>query len=300
MAKVATVNVITGPEVGNGLFALADLLLANGYTNYSTGTGTAGTRSVTNQLTSAALWSAAANTWQIVFRGSVYVTFVRISSTQISYRVAVTAPTVVGSATVPDSQAVAANEVSYGTLSVSSSTRAHAISTDTDSNAAGIRSFALIYTDGTSILRGSFVLEAMADGSFPMANPAPYVVGAAAGGTLFVAGSGSWSWWYSPTATWTGTANPIGGPYSNNYLTAVAAAAGVNPWSSEDQGVAPCWGRPTSGVQPGFVGQGATIKAATVNRGYPSTVNLATDAYLYVGTTSGSCLIPWPNGVVPL
>lgn len=300
MAKVATVNVATpGSDIGYGLSAFLDLVLANGYTIVATGTGTAGTRSATNQLTSPALWIAAANTWAIVSRGNVYVTFLRVGATQLTVRFAVTAPTVVGSATVPDSQAVAANEVAFASMSISGSNRAHAISFDADCNAAGIRSFYLLFTDGGVTPRGNVVLEAMADGTYATANPAPYCVLAASQGAGFSGNNSSWAWWYSPTSIWT-TSNPQGTLYASNYISGNTTVCGVNPWSSEDQMIPPVWGRATSGSFPGLLGQAAHLRSACVYRSYPSTVNLATDAYLYVGTASGSSLIPWPDGVTPL
>lgn len=300
MAKVADVNVaMPGSDIGYGLSALLDLLLANGYTIQASGTGTAGARTTTNQLTTPALWIAAANTWVIVFRDSVYVTLLRASATSLTVRFAVVAPATVGSATVPDSQVTAANEVSFASLSITGSSRAHAVTFDSDSNAAGIRSFYLLFTDGSATPRGVVVIEAMADGTYATANPAPYVVTATATGTPFITTSTNWAWWYSPTSVWT-SSNNLGVPYASNYLASTATPAGVNPWSTEDQMVPPYWGRVTGAASPGLLGQGATIRAALTFRSYPSTVNLATDAYVYVGTNSGSCLLPWPESVVPL
>jgi len=300
MAKVATVNVATpGSDIGYGLSALLDLVLGNGYSIVSTGTGTAGARTTTNQLTTPALWIAAANTWAIYTRGSIWVTLHRVTATQLTVKVAVTAPSVVGSATVPDSQVTAANETAFTSMSITGSNRAHAISFNADNNASGIRSFYLVFTDGSATPRGNVVLEAMADGTYPMANPAPYVVLAGSTGTGLSGNSGAWAWWYSPTSVWT-SANTMGTLYTSNYISGNTVGVGVNPWSSEDQMIPPVWGRPTSGASPGLVGQAATMRSACVFRSYPSTVNLATDAYLYVGTASGSSLIPWPNGITPL
>jgi len=300
MAKVATPNVVTpGGDIGYGLSALLDLVLGNGYTAVSSGTGTAGARTATNQLTTPALWIAAANTWAIYTRGSIWVTLHRISATQLTVKVAVTAPSVVGSATVPDSQVTAANETTFASMSISASTRAHAISFNADNNASGVRAFYLVFTDGSAAPKGSVVLEAMADGTYPMSNPAPYVVAASASGNPFTGNTSIWAWWYSPTSTWT-SGNTMGTLYTSNYISGNTVGAGVNPWSSEDQMIPPVWGRPTSGASPGLVGQAATMRSACVFRSYPSTVNLASDAYLYVGTTSGSSLIPWPNGITPL
>lgn len=298
--KVTNVNVATpGSDVGYGLSALLDLLLANGWTIQSTGTGTGGTRAASNQLTSPALWIANTNTWAILFRGNVYVTLLRTSASNITVKFAVVAPSVVGSNTVPDSQVTAANETSLGPLSITGSSRAHAVSVDTDSNAAGIRSFYLLFTDGTATPRGFAALEAMANGTYATANPAPYAVTAATSASPLAANGGGWAYWYSPTSVWS-SGNSIGTMYSSAYLSGTSAPAGVNPWSSEDQMLPATWGRPTGGAAPGLLGVGATIRTACTFRSYPNTVNLASDAGLYCGSTSGASVIPWPNGVTPL
>lgn len=311
MAKVATVNIDTInpatllPDVGYGIRNLMTLLLANGWTLVSCGTGTAGVRRTTPAL-SQAEWIAAANTWQIVTRGSVWVTIRRTGATGIDVRFAVTAPTVISGtpATVPDAQVTATNEVTYLSTSITSTTRAHAITFDTDDNAAGIRSFFLVFTDGTNVVRGTVLLSAFANSTYATANPAPYAVAAwgFTGGqsSPFRSGATPWSWWYSPSSVWT-TSNSIAVP-NNGVATnfATTAPAGVDPWSSKDVAFPVAWVRNTGGTFPGFAGASVHILGAGTYRGYPNTTDLATDARVYVGDGAGSSLIPWPNGVTPL
>lgn len=304
MAKQATVNVSTvGADVGYGLEALETLLLANGWTLVAAGTGTAGVRRTSGAL-SLAEWLAAANTWQIVTRGSVWLTLKRNSATSIDVRFAVTAPTTTGSATVADSQVTAANETTFLAQSITGSSRAHAITVDSDENAAGIRSFYLLFTDVSFALTGVVAFGALANGSYTSTNPAPYVVSMSTTGAPFVATNAAWRWWYSPASVWTAS-TPLGIPIldsaAGRFLFAGSTnTSGVDPWNSKDVAFPAVFGRNITQTQSGFVGAAVSILGASVNRGYPNTTDLATDARVYVGTTAGSCLIPWPNGVVPL
>lgn len=297
MAKVSTVNVATtGADIGYGLYPLSTLLLANGYTLQSCGTGTAGVRRTVGPL-SQAEWIAAANTWQIMYRGNVFVTLHRVSTTSLTTKFAVVAPATVGSATAPDSQVTAANEVSLAQAGLTGSTRAHAITYSDDQNAVGIRSFYLLFTDGTATPRGSVVLEALANNSYDPANAAPYVVMAKSDG--FTSTVAAWSWWYSPTSVWATLTGP-GMPYSQTLGVYIFGSAtslvGVSPWSALDQGVSIPWGRNSAAVQPGFAGQSNTLKFRGVNRSYPSTINLASGAYVYML----DMLVPWQDGTAPL
>jgi hypothetical protein len=298
MAKVSTVNVATvGNDIGYGLYPLSTLLLANGWTLQSCGTGAAGVRRTVGPL-SQAEWIAAANTWQIMYRGNVYVTFLRVSATSLTTKFAVVSPATAGSATVPDAQVTATNEVSLAQAGLTGSTRAHAITYSDDQNAVGIRSFYLLFTDGTATLRGSVVLEALADDTYDPANAAPYVVMARADG--LTTSVGAWSWWYSPTSVWATITSP-GIPYSISLgvytFASGASLVGVSPWSALDQGISIPWGRNSAAaVAPGHVGMSNTLKARGVARSYPSTVNLASGAYVY----ALDCLVPWEDGTAPL
>ena len=46
----------------------------------------------------------------------------------------------------------------------------------------------------------------------------------------------------------------------------------------------------------GLLGLSKNVKLAGVFRGYPNTVDSATDAYVYIGV----CLLPFANNTVPL
>jgi hypothetical protein len=304
MAKQATVNVSTvGADIGYGISALMTLLLANGWTLVSAGTGTAGVRRTTPAL-SLAEWIAATNTWQIVARGSVWLTIKRNSATSIDVRFAVAAPATVGSSTVADSQVTAANETTFLAQSITGSSRAHAITVDNDDNAAGIRSFYLVFTNASFVVSGVVVFGALVNGSYTSTNPAPYVVSVATTGAPFVANTVAWRWWYSLTSVWTASTEsgvPQTDSANDRHLFAGSTnTSGVDPWNGKDVAFPLVFGRTIAQTQPGFVGAAASILGASVNRGYPNTTDLATDARVYVGTTGGSCLIPWADGVVPL
>jgi hypothetical protein len=304
MAKVTDVNInLISNELGYGISGMMTLLLANGWTLVSCGTGTAGVRRTTPAL-SLAEWLAAANTWQIVSRPllgagagtTVYVVMKRNSSTTMDVRFAHTSGALTaGSATAPDTFP-AGTEVTYNSLNMTGSTRAHAITFDTNENAAGIRPFYLVFTTGVGV-QGGAALEAMADGSYITANPAPYAVAAAGSGNSPFNGIACWTWWYSPSSLWV---PQVVGNFSFNTYFGPATGCGVDPWSApasaKDPNFPISFGRLTSTTSPGFVGSSKYLKGAGVLRGYPNTVDTTTDAYVYVA----SCLIPYANNVVPL
>jgi hypothetical protein len=301
MAKVTNVNIVphTGTDVASGLYELATALLANGYTLVACGTGTSGVRRTSGAL-SLAEWHGNNNAWQILTRGSVWITFQRTGAGNVVYEIGVVAPSTTGDADSYDTQATAANKNTY-TIAVSGTTRAHVITYNADCNAAGIRSFALIYTDGTSTPRGHFYLEAFEDGTFSPSNPAPYAVSGANSGNTFVYNGGAWSWWHSPTSVWVPASNFAIPGNSSFYMGAYSPSAGVDQWDGEDVGLPIFFGRPTGGLQPGYVGAAAHLRCACVGRSYPSTMELASNAFCYIGAAaSGSCLQPWENGTTPL
>jgi hypothetical protein len=237
-----------------------------------------------------------------MYRGNVFVTLWRVSATSLTVKFAVVAPATVSGtpATVPDAQVTAANEVAYSTMSITGSTRAHAITYSDDQNAIGIRSFYLLFTDGTATPRGAVALEALANNSYDPANAAPYAVAAGTTNNVFSTSASVWSWWYSPTSVWATGTSPSA-PYCigiGNYpFGSTTTLAGVSPWSALDQGVATLWARNSAAVvAPGFAGQSNTLKLRGVNRSYPSTVNLASGAYVYVV----DFLVPWQDGTAPL
>ena len=306
MAKVANCNISTinpltlASELSYGIEALMTLLLANGWTLVSCGTGTAGVRRTTPAL-SQAEWIAATNTWQIVQRGTVYVVMRRVSATSMDVRYAFTAGALVaGNATTPDTFP-AGTETTYNSISVSTTTRAHAVTFDSDDNAAGIRSFSLLFTDGTNTGRAVALLEAMANGTYATSNPAPFVVSAATAGSSFplVYNANSWSYWYSPTGAWT-TGNIATIPAQSGggifLFAGNTTPVGVDPWTSKDPVYPAMFGRRGDVAAGGLLGLSKNVKLAGVFRGYPNTVDSATDAYVYIGV----CLLPFANNTVPL
>ncbi len=299
MAKASVVNIDAAVnQASEGLYQLNALLLANGWTLYANGNGTLRS-TVTNYITSGAAMNTT-NTWWILTRGSVWITVLRgASASTITIKVAVVAPATVGSGSVPDSQVTAANEttlISAGALITGTppSVRCHAITYDGDQNVAGIRSFYLFFTDGTSTLLGAFALEAMANGTYAAGNSAPYAVAAAPAGAIFSVSGTQWQWWYSPTSVWA-VKTIFAQPYTTVYIFG-SAGVGVDPWDGKDLGVQLMYGRGSSQSTPGLVGLSNTLRLRGVVRGYPSTVNLASDAFVY----AGECLVPWQNGTTPV
>lgn len=303
MAKVTNVNINTinpatsSSEIGYGIYSLMTLLLANGWTFVSRGSGS-GVRNDVSPLTQLE-WNAAPNTWQIVRRGSVYFTMRRVSAISLDVRFAVTAPQPTGTGTSPDPQATATNEVAFTSIGITLTSRAHVITFDSDDNAAGIRSFYLLFTDGTPNMRGTVVFEAMADGTYASANPHPYVVAASSLGTPLRNDGGSWAFWHSPTSVWS-TGNNLGVPAlttAGNYIFgANTGGVGVDPWTSKDPNFPAIFGRPAGPAAPGLIGMSKHLKLAGVNRGYLNTVDTATDAYAYFNC----CLIPYANNTAPI
>lgn len=309
MAKIASVNVDCSARLAaQGCYELADLLYnSGGWSMLSCGTGTAGVRSTLyTDLDTDVKWAAATNTWMILYRGSVYVTLQKVSTTNITFKVASTAPTTVGNATTPDSQVTAANEVTLcnNVAVASGASRCHAISFDNDQNTAGIRSFYLFWTDGSATPRGIIALEALANGTFSTSNSFPFVCAGGTTGTIvtqnIASGNSSWSWWYSPSSVWVPGTRPA--QLINNVISTVPqyiaglTGGGADPWDANDPAIPLAFGRITSQTQPGFVGLSNSIKLRVVARSYPDTVNLATDAYVYLG----EMLIPWADNVAPI
>lgn len=71
--------------------------------------------------------------------------------------------------------------------------------------------------------------------------------------------------------------------------------AGSNPYTGNDDMIPVCFSRGSGLVPCGWKGVSKYIVWKTVNRNYPDTVNLATDAYVYLG----EMLFPWENGTAP-
>jgi hypothetical protein len=72
----------------------------------------------------------------------------------------------------------------------------------------------------------------------------------------------------------------------------------VNPYSGEDDVFSPRWQDQAAGS---YMGGTSLVLQAGLARGYPNTINLNTDAFVYTHPSAGQgLLLPWPNGVTPL
>jgi hypothetical protein len=72
---------------------------------------------------------------------------------------------------------------------------------------------------------------------------------------------------------------------------------GTNPYDSTDNSVPMIWGRCSAlGSNTGPKGFSKYLKWKFTSRVYPDSVNLASDAYVYVTDVQ----VPWPNSVTPL
>lgn len=70
-----------------------------------------------------------------------------------------------------------------------------------------------------------------------------------------------------------------------------------NPFNNGDDMIGIPWGSDTSNPVPiGFLGVGAFLRWKGVNRSYPDTVSLTSNARVY----AGDVLVPWPDGVAPV
>lgn len=81
------------------------------------------------------------------------------------------------------------------------------------------------------------------------------------------------------------------------YKGAVTSGMAVNPYNGADDGVPFAMGRGSGfGSSIGYKGFSNHVKLRTLNKSWPSTINLSSDAYVY----AGAVLIPWENGTAPL
>ena len=157
-----------------------------------------------------------------------------------------------------------------------------------------------MWTAGTATATGVCIFEAMADGSFSTANAFPFAAACNPGNNAVSGATFVWSWWYSPSSVWVSFTSPAWILRQVSGVTPIFVAGpgvcGVNPWDTQDQAIPVFFGRDTGLSQPGFLGFSKTLKMRLVGRAYPDTVNLATDAYVYLG----DMLIPWPETIAPI
>lgn len=86
----------------------------------------------------------------------------------------------------------------------------------------------------------------------------------------------------------------MAGPRSTNGAFWGATGGLANAFNAKDDVVPVCYGRTSSPVY--FKGWSKYVFGKIVDRQYPATVDLATNALVYVD----DCLVPWPESVTPI
>lgn len=302
MAKVSNVNIDCSTRQGSQLlFDLKTLLLANGWTIVGTSDGTTATNAASpDRVNTVALFDVA-NAWYVLVDAASKVWLYvqrRGANTTFSIKVSRAAPQANGTATALPTCATATDEttiVNNATLFNSSgSARGHLVTYDAAENAAGIRPFYALMTDGTSTLRGSLVVEAIANSTYDPSNAHPWIVAAGAGNAGFDFTGSLWTYYYSPTTVWT-TADwsfPVYGASSTSNNTAVAS-----PWGSGDTAIPVMIGRGSASSPANVLGFLKNIRLASFYRNYPNTFTTSGgERYVY----AVYFIVPFANGVQPL
>lgn len=305
MAKVTNVNIDckSGGSTRQGaqlLFDLKVLLLANGWTITGTSDGTNFTNGSTpDNIPTVALFDQT-SAWYVLEdpSGTCWI-YVRRQTTNVTFEIKVSrvAPQANGNATALPSCASVSNErtLLFGTLFNSSATaRGHIITYDAAENAAGVRPFYVLMTDGTATLRGSFVVEAIADGSYDASNLYPWVASAGAGNAGLDYINNPWSYYYSPTNVFLTTdwSYPVYSAGNVSNSTGVAS-----PWGSGDTAVPVLIGKGSSLPPANVLGMFKNIHLASFYRNYPNTfTTVAGERYVH----AVYFIIPYENGTTPL
>lgn len=71
----------------------------------------------------------------------------------------------------------------------------------------------------------------------------------------------------------------------------------ANPYSGDDNLIGPTFYHNSTGSPKGYTD--LCLQTGTT-RGYPNTINLNTDAYVYTSNSAPVLVFPWPNGVTPV
>lgn len=302
MAKQTNVNIdCTTRYASQAFFELKTLLIACGWVIVGTSDGTTAVNAPSpDQVPTVALFDVA-NAWYVLRDPASKVWLYvqrRTSNNTFLIQVSVDAPTVAGTATVVPTGAASVTtlvNVTNPFTGGSGSPRAQIIAYDAAENAAGIQPFYLLFTQGSSTLLGSLILEAFANDTYAAGNASPFVVswGSANNG---VANSGaSTIWRHSPTSAW--TPQTAFAWFQTTTVLAGSGTMGVDPWSSNDQGAPVLSGRGVAQSQPGLGGLWKNIRLRCVNRGYPDTFTTSGgETYVY----AGDLIVPYANGVTPL
>lgn len=303
MAKVTNVNIDCSSRQGSQLlFELKTLLLANGWTITGTSDGTTATNGASpDRVNTVALFDVS-NAWYVLADPSgtcwVYVQR-RASNTIFTIKVSRVAPQTNGTATTLPTCATASNETTLvnNTTFVNSSGSAHGhiVTYNSSENAAGVRPFYAMMTQGTSTLLGSFIVEAIADNTYDNLNAYPWVTAAGAGNAGLEFTGQPFKYYYSPTSVWTSADYSFfvygASPYTSNLTSA------VSPWSNEDIALPVLIGRGSASSPANVLGFMKNIRQASLIRNYPNTLTTpGGERYVY----AVYFVIPYANGVTPL
>jgi hypothetical protein len=175
----------------------------------------------------------------------------------------------------------------------------HCVAQSTPEN--GVYGFWFFATvKGSGVISGQVMCEPLDSATYPVEDVEPCLFVCTNAATRSVM-SGVWAGWYAKglgaqawlTAT---TGWSMAPPFSSSYTNLFGTnPVGANPYTGEDDNIAAGVMRASAVIQPGWRGYTKYLKIRGSLRSYPSTANLATDAYVYFG----EFLVPWPNGIAP-
>lgn len=302
MAKATNVNIDCSTRQGSQLlFELKTLLIANGWTITGTSDGTTATNGASpDRVNTVALFDVA-NAWYVLAdpSGTCWIYVQRGSSNLIfTIKVSRVAPQTNGTATALPTCATASNETTLinNATFVNSSViaRGHIVTYNSSENAAGVRPFYAVMTQGGPTLLGSFVVEAIANDTYDSANAYPWVTAAGAGNAGLDYVGSRWTYYYSPTNVFVTTdwSFPV---YSASNTSNNTAA--VSPWSGQDTAVPVLIGKGSASSPANVLGFLKNIRLASFYRNYPNTLTTITgERYIY----AVYFVVPFANGAAPL
>lgn len=297
MAKATNVNIDCSVRQGSQLlFDLKTLLLANGWTITATSDGTNFTNGpAPDNVSTVALFDVSNAYYVLGDPSGTFWLYVqrRAANTTFTVKISRVAPQANGTATVLPTTAVATNErtlINNAVLFNSSvNARGHVITYDAAENAAGVRPFYVLMTDGTATLLGCMVFEAIEDGSYDSSNAYPWVVSAGAGNVALAFAGTTWTYYFSPTNAFVSTVWSFPSIGTNLRLSDA-----TSPWSGQDFAYLIAIGR--NAAPASLLGILKHIRFAWFYRNYPNTLTTsAGDRYVY----AVNFVIPYEDGATP-
>lgn len=312
MAYQYDVNNVDGANGGaEVMYALKELLVANGWDVPRSGTGVAGSAADSDQFTGAAdlnvsrawfrLRAPATMTPRREFciqRGSTSDRnwWIKVSAEDTF---TLTAGDEDDMATASDEQNVWGSSTAGTQLFGVAATYKFHIGMD---DASPFAFWCFAATNGTGATSGGFVFEPMGAGSYPSADedPAVYYAGSSAAmfeDSQFGNATQGPVGWYKKDLAGEGWGNILGHTYyATGWAQAVPLNIGTNPYDSDDNHFPIPYARPTAaGSSVGWKGFGSQMRWMGANRAEMDTLSTA-------GTKNKICkgdvCLPWPN-VVP-